>query len=235
MISKDSPVVILCGGEGTRLHTKTDKIPKPLIEVGDRPIVHHIMDIYAKHGFSHFILCLGYKGDLIKNYFSELETNWKVDCVDTGPKTNTGGRIKKIQELVKTEHFLATYGDGLANVNLDAEIECHIQSGKLATITAVQPYSQFGILNLNDKDEIIGFAEKPKLDNWINGGYFIFNKKVFEYLDEDCVLEQDPFENLASDNEIKAFKHEGFWSCMDTFKDYQKLNGLWDKETSPWM
>lgn len=227
--------VILCGGEGTRLRELTESIPKPLVEIGGKPILWHIMKIYSYYGFNDFILCLGYKGNLIEEYFKKnKEENWNIIFADTGLKTNTGGRIKKIEKYIDDEIFLANYGDGLADINLNKLLSFHKRMNKIATITCVNPVSQFGIIKINDSNLITAFKEKPLLNQWINGGFFVFNKKIFDYLTGDDILEKRPFETLAKERQIVAYKFSGFWDCMDTFKDMQLLNELWQKENAPW-
>jgi glucose-1-phosphate cytidylyltransferase len=248
-------VVILCGGKGTRFRDYPDEIPKPLALIGNKPILWHIMKIYANYGFRDFILCLGYRGDLIKKYFLEEEwrakdftlnikerkridhshdeEDWNITFADTGVETNTGGRIKQIEKYIpKGEDFFATYGDGLSDININELLEFHKKKGKTATITCLRPYSQFGILELDD-GLITNFREKPKLDYWINGGFFVFKHEIFNYIGENDALEKKPFEALAAKREIAAFRLEGFWQCMDTFKDYQSFSDMWEKG-APW-
>tara|TARA_Y100000310_G_C20565056_1_gene755063 strand:- start:80 stop:775 length:696 start_codon:yes stop_codon:yes gene_type:complete len=225
--------VILCGGEGTRLKELTESIPKPLVEIGGKPILWHIMKTYAHFGFNDFVLCLGYKGEMITDYFKNDNNGWKIEFVDAGAKTNTGGRIKKVEEYIKDDRFLATYGDGLADIDLKGLVEFHNSKGKIATMTCVNPLSQFGVLDIAE-DLVLGFKEKPPLNQWINGGFFVFEKKIFEFLEEDSVLEKEPFEKLASLKEIAAFKFEKYWDCMDTFKDMQTMNKLWKDGVAPW-
>lgn len=226
--------VILCGGEGTRLKELTESIPKPLVEIGGKPILWHIMKIYSCYGFKDFILCLGYKGDLIEDYFkSNNSEDWGIEFVDTGAKTNTGGRIKKIEGYIKEARFFATYGDGMANINLRELSDFHNSKNKIATITCVNPLSQFGILEISD-ELVLGFKEKPPLNQWINGGFFVFNKMIFRYLEEDSVLEKEPFEVLASKKQIAAYKLENYWGCMDTFKDMQTMDKMWKDGRAPW-
>lgn len=252
-------VVILCGGKGTRLKEKTESLPKPLIEIGDRPILWHIMKIYAAHGFDDFILCLGYKSQSIKEYFmKELswkhhdfsihlaneqpelrllhpETDrWKITFVDTGEETNTGGRIKKIQPLIEGDHFMVTYGDGVSDLNIKKLVEFHQGHGKTGTVTAVNPPSQFGLLQMDAKGRVARFQEKPPMEQWINGGFFVFHKKFFDYLSEDSVLEKEPLEKLTQDGQLVAYRHQAFWKCMDTYKDTVMLNELWVKGKAPW-
>src|SRR3989344_507549 len=226
--------VILCGGKGTRLREYTETIPKPMVEIGSKPILWHLMKIYASHGFNEFILCLGYKGELIRDYFKNNDLGVKITFVDTGQETETGGRIKKIEPHIKDNVFFATYADGLADIDLNELLEHHSKSKKIATLTTVNPLSQFGVIEIDENDTIIKFKEKPLLNQWINGGFFVFSRGIFNYLKEDSVLEKEPFELLAADQQISAFKLNKFWKCMDTFKDVQLLNELLAKGDSPW-
>jgi glucose-1-phosphate cytidylyltransferase len=248
-------VLILAGGLGTRLSEETNIIPKPLIEIGDKPILWHIMKIYAANGFKEFVILLGYKGHMIKEYFSnyyiqndmsidlqnnKIETHnshkddWKVTLIDTGVNSMTGGRVKRAQPYVGNEPFLLTYGDGVANVDIKKSVEFHKQQKKLITVTAIQPEGRYGVLNLTDDDSVKGFLEKPK-DSWINGGFFVCQPEVFDYIkDESTVLEQEPLETLANERNMKAYKHEGFWHAMDTLRDKNKLTQLWEAGQAPW-
>jgi len=229
-------VVILCGGKGERLREHTETIPKPLVEIGGKPILWHIMKIYSHYGYNDFILCLGYKGEKIKNYFNQnYNEKWKIEFIDTGPDTNTGGRIKKIERYIKTEEFLATYADGISDINIKELIEHHNKSGKIATMTCVNLRSNFGIVNVNNDNVVEGFKEKPFLDMLINAGFFVFNKKIFNYLDENSILEGKPMENLAKDKQLGAYKYNGFWEGMDTYKDTRMLNDTFDKGQAKWM
>ncbi len=226
--------VLLCGGKGTRMGEITELIPKPLAKIGGKPILWHIMKSYSSFGFTDFVLCLGYKGEKIKEHFTKNNhEKWNIEFVDTGLDTNTGGRIKKVESLIDGQ-FLCNYGDGLGDVDLGSLIKFHEEKKKAATLTAVNPLSQFGIMDIGNSGIITRFKEKPKLEHWINGGFFVFEKRVFDYLEGNSVLEREPFENLANDGEIAAFKHEGFWECMDTFKDNMLLNELWDSGKAPW-
>jgi glucose-1-phosphate cytidylyltransferase len=252
--------VILCGGRGTRLGEHGLNIPKALIEIGGKPVLWHLLKLYANAGLNDFVLCLGYLGEAIKRYFLEQQwldndftlqmkasgeyelhnhrvsrENWRITFVDTGLETNTGGRIKCIQDyLGDDETFCATYGDGLADVDLQALLSFHQAHGKLATLTAVNPRSQFGLLKLNDENAVVEFQEKPLLQDWINGGFFVFNRGVFEYLQDDSILEREPFEQLARDGQIMAYKHHGFWKCLDTYKDHLEFNQLWEEGNAEW-
>lgn len=226
-------VVILCGGKGTRMGN--DELPKALFSIGNRPILWHVMNIYAHYGFCDFILCLGYKANKIKDYFKKIK-NWKITFADTGLNTNTGGRIKRIEHLIKTDLFFATYGDGLADINLTNLLEFHKSHKRIATITVVRPYSPFGIAGVDSKTQAVThFEEKPILDHWINGGFFVFNKEVFDYLKEKDILERHSFARLLKDKQISAFKHKGFWKCMDTYKDNLELSEIWRKGKAPWV
>jgi glucose-1-phosphate cytidylyltransferase len=245
-------VVILCGGKGTRLQEKTQYIPKVLVEVGGRPILWHIMRGYAAAGYTDFVLCLGYLGDKVRDYFrnggtvlaaSPLETihyttpagpPWRITCVDTGIETQTGGRIYRAAPWISEDTFFATYGDGLADLDLDALLAFHRQHGRAATLTAVQPVSQFGLLEMDAAGSITAFQEKPRLQQWVNGGFFVFNRAIFNYLDDNCILERAPFERLARDQQIVAYRHGGFWACMDTYKDTMILDSLWASGQAAW-
>ena len=225
-------VVILSGGKGTRMGK--EELPKSLFPIGEKPILWHVMNIYAYYGFKDFILCLGYQAGRIKEFCSKIK-DWDIKCVDTGLDTNTGGRIKKIEGYIKEDCFLATYGDGLADINIKKLIEFHHSHKNIATITAVKPYSPFGIVGIDTHtNSVTHFEEKPILDHWINGGFFVFNKGVFRYMQDDDILEKDTFERLVKDKNLNAYKHEGFWECMDTFKDNLRLNQLWNEGKAPW-
>ncbi len=250
-------VVILAGGFGTRLSEETDIKPKPMVEVGGRPMLWHIMKIYSTYGFNDFVVCLGYKGYVIKEYFANyflhmsdvtinLKDNnieihsvkaepWKVTLVDTGLDTMTGGRIKRIRNYIKDETFMLTYGDGVADINIKKLIEFHKKHGKYATVTAVQPSGRFGALDI-EREKVISFKEKPKGDGtWINGGFFVLEPEIFEYIEgDDTIWEKEPLENLARDGQLMAFKHEGFWKAMDTLRDKRELEALWQSGNPPW-
>ncbi|MHB8261236.1 MAG: glucose-1-phosphate cytidylyltransferase [Bacteroidia bacterium] len=251
-------VVILAGGLGTRISEETDLRPKPMVEIGGMPILWHIMKIYSYYGFNEFIICLGYKGYMVKEYFANFflhhadvtfdlsknemqihksnSENWKITLVDTGKDTLTGGRVKRIQSYVNNETFMLTYGDGVSNVNISNLIETHRKNNKYVTVTAIQPSGKFGALNIGMNNEVHSFFEKPKGDgSWINGGFFVCQPQLFNYLtDDSCVLEQSPLENLAKDNQLIAYKHDGFWKPMDTLKDKQDLNEFWNNGKAEW-
>ena len=249
--------VILAGGLGTRISEETQNRPKPLIEIGGMPILWHIMKTYSSHGISDFVICCGYKGYMIKEYFAnyflhmsdvtfDLKNNemnvhrksaesWNITLVDTGIHTMTGGRLKKIQKYVDNETFCFTYGDGLANISITELIEFHKNNNTLATVTAVQPPARFGALEL-DGNKVVSFKEKPPGDgNWINGGYFILEPTVFDYVEGDStVWEKEPVENLSKNNQLSAYRHSGFWQPLDTLRDKNKLEDLWSSGSPPW-
>ena len=230
-------MAILCGGRGTRLQERTQEIPKPLVEIGGMPIVWHVIQLYAVQGFSRFLLATGYKGELIERFVATH--GWPdgvtVECVETGLETQTGGRIKLLEpELSGEELFCATYADGVADIDLDALLAFHAGHGALATMTVVRPELQFGVTELEPDGRVRGFREKPRSEHWINGGFFCFGAGVLDYLDEDSVLERAPLERLAAEGELRAHRHEGFWECMDTYKDAVALNDLWASGGAPW-
>ena len=226
-------VAILCGGRGTRLQEKTVDIPKPLVEIGGRPILWHVMQLYLVQGVEEFILCTGYKRELIEEFAAGFD-GADVQCVDTGLDTPTGGRIHRIRELVGDETFMATYADGLADIDLQALAAHHRAHGDAATVTVVRPELQFGVALLDGGDRVTGFHEKPRAEHWINGGFFVFEPGVFDYLSDSSVLEREPLEGLADDRRLHAFRHTGFWECMDTYKDAVQLNDLWADGRAPW-
>ncbi|MBB4663359.1 sugar phosphate nucleotidyltransferase [Conexibacter arvalis] len=235
----DLSVVILCGGRGTRLQERTQSIPKPLVEIGGRPIVWHVIELYRAAGFRRFTLCTGYKGELIEQ-FAAAEP-WPdgvvVDCLDTGLDTPTGGRILRALEsgCAPRRMFCATYADGVADVDLRALIAAHAAHDGLATMTVVRPQLQFGVAEIADDGRVTGFREKPRSEHWVNGGFFCFEPGVAAVLDDDSVLEREPLERLAEAGELCAFRHEGFWDCMDTYKDAVLLNDLWAQGRAPWL
>ena len=252
-------VVLLAGGLGTRLSEETVLKPKPMVEIGGMPILWHIMKIYSSHGFNDFVICLGYKGYVIKEFFSnyflhksdvtiDMATNtvqvhdsqaepWKITLVDTGNDSMTGGRIKRIQKHVGNDTFMLTYGDGVGTIDIKKLVEAHKKAGKYCTVTSVQPSGRFGALNIREDQSVHSFMEKPKGDGaWINGGYFVCEPEIFNYLDGDdsTVWEQNPMEQLALDGQMMAYKHKGFWRPMDTLKDKHDLNTMWDSNDAPW-
>ncbi len=229
-------VVILAGGFGTRLSEYTDSIPKPMVPIGGLPMIHHIINIYASYGHKEFYIALGYKGDVIKKYFKNKIDGLTINLIDTGSETLTGGRVKRLEKYLKNEKFLLTYGDGLSNINIRELISFHERHKKIVTMSAVRPPARFGALMLKD-DKIIKFKEKVQLnDNWINGGFFVVNPNFFQYLkDDQTILEKDPIENLVKDDEIRAFRHEGFWQCMDHKVDKDYLDNLVEEKKAPWF
>jgi len=253
-------VVILAGGLGTRISEESHLKPKPMIGIGDKPILWHIMKIYSYYGYNDFIICCGYKGYVIKEYFSNyfLHTSditfdfsdnnkivihnnvaepWKVTLVDTGLDSMTGKRVKLIKPYIKeSEDFMLTYGDGVSDIDINKLVLYHNQHKKLATVTSIQPTGRFGALNIDKNNIIESFEEKPKGDNsWINGGFFVFNYKVFDYIpDGNIIFEKEPLKNLAKDKQLVAYKHDGFWQCMDTMRDKSYLESLWTTDNAPW-
>jgi glucose-1-phosphate cytidylyltransferase len=229
-------VAILCGGRGTRLREKTESMPKALVEIGGRPILWHVMQIYAAQGCRRFVLCTGYLGEQVEE-FAGAET-WpagvEVRCVDTGLDTPTGGRLKLAGEAIGPGTFFATYADGVADIDLDALADFHADHGDLATMTVVRPNLQFGVAELDGDTRVRGFIEKPRSERWINGGFFCFDPDAMGYIAEDSVLEREPLEQLAQEGRLHGFRHEGFWDCMDTYKDAVMLNDLWSEGGAPW-
>jgi len=253
-------VVILCGGLGTRLREETEFRPKPLIEIGGRPILWHIMKIYAHYGLREFVLCLGYRGQMIKEYFLNYEAmnndfticlgnrsniiynnahpeqDFRVTLAETGANSMTGARVKQVEKYIEEDTFLLTYGDGVSDIDITAVIDFHRQHGRLATVTTVRPSSRFGVLDVDAGGGVREFSEKPLMQGWVNAGFFVFNRGVFDYLstDESCVLEREPLERLAHDGELMAFRHDGFFHAMDTYREYELLNNFWNERRAPW-
>jgi glucose-1-phosphate cytidylyltransferase len=230
-------VVILCGGRGTRLQEHTREIPKPLVEIGGRPIVWHVIQLYATQGFRRFVLATGYRGELIERFVAAAEwpAEVSVECVDTGLQTPTGGRIKLLEGwLAGEETFCATYADGVADIDLDALLAFHDAHAASATMTVVRPHLQFGVTELDGEDRVTGFREKPRSEHWINGGFLCLRQGALDYLDRDSVLEREPLQRLAAAGELRAYRHHGFWECMDTYKDAVALNDLWASGAAPW-
>jgi glucose-1-phosphate cytidylyltransferase len=229
-------VVILCGGRGTRLREETETIPKPLVEIGGRPILWHVIRIYAEQGFERFVLCTGHKGELIEAFVENdgLPRGLEVDCVQTGEETPTGGRIARVADRLRSERFCTTYADGVADIDLAELLDFHRSHGALATMTVVQPELQFGVAELAGDGHVRGFTEKPRYEGWINGGFFCFEPAALDYIGPDSVLERGPLERLTADDQLRAFRHRGFWDCMDTYKDAVLLNDLWADGRAPW-
>jgi len=230
------PVVILCGGRGTRLRERTETVPKALVEIGGRPIVWHVIGIYAAQGFERFLLATGYLGEMVEEFAARegWPSGIEVECVDTGLDTPTGGRIARLGDRLGSGTFCATYADGVADVDLDALLDSHHESGAIATVTVVRPHLQWGVAKIGADDRVGGFVEKPRSEHWINGGFLCFESGALEYIGEDSVLEREPLEGLAADGQLHAFRHEGFWDCMDTYKDAVDLNDLWATGNAPW-
>jgi glucose-1-phosphate cytidylyltransferase len=252
--------VILCGGIGTRLREQTEFRPKPMVEIGGRPILWHIMKIFAHYDLCDFVLCLGYRGDMIKEYFlnyeamnndftislkrnrpiqyhgSHEERDFKVTLVDTGPLTMTGGRVKRIERYVEDDTFMVTYGDGVANIDIGELLAFHRSHGKLATLTTMRPTSRFGMLDIDGNGMVTKFAEKPAEDGWANAGFFVFQRQVFDYLQggDACVLEREPMERLVADRQLAAYRHKGFFFAMDTYREYEAINKMWSSGQAPW-
>jgi glucose-1-phosphate cytidylyltransferase len=251
-------VVLLAGGLGTRLSEETALRPKPMVEIGGMPILWHIMKIYSSHGYNDFVVCLGYRGYLIKEYFTnyflhksdvtiDLSTNvlsvhdsqaepWKITLVDTGNESMTGGRIKRIRQHIGNEPFLLTYGDGVSDVNITELVQYHQTTGKYCTVTSVQPSGRFGALNISDTNEVISFMEKPRGDgSWINGGFFVCEPAVFDYIEgDDTTWEKEPMENIAREGQMNTYKHNGFWKPMDTLRDKHELENEWSSGSAKW-
>jgi glucose-1-phosphate cytidylyltransferase len=254
-------VVILCGGQGTRLREETEFRPKPLVLVGDRPVVWHIMKLFSHAGIREFVLCLGYRGNMIKEYFLNYEAmtndfticlgkqnsidyhdaheeqDFRVSLAETGLNTMTGGRLKRVARYIDSDTFMLTYGDGLADVDIPALLAFHHSHGKIGTVTTVRPISRFGILDVEGNGQVSKFAEKPQASGWASAGYFVFNRRILNYLEnesDDCVLERGPLERLTADGELMAYRHDGFFFAMDTFREYQYLNELWASGNAPW-
>lgn len=253
-------VVIFAGGLGTRLAEETDTRPKPMVEIGGKPILWHIMKIYSHYGFNDFIICLGYKGYVIKEYFmnyflhnSDIRVNladnsmdllgsksenFKISLIDTGLHTKTAGRLKLVQKYINEDNFLLTYGDGVSNVNISDLITFHKKHNKIATVTSVQPDARFGGMDIDMDGNVLEFREKSKADaQWVNGGFFVLKSEVFQYLEKDMtniMWEDEPLNKITTDKQLVAYKHTGFWKCMDALRDKIELNELWDNGTSPW-
>ena len=245
-------VVILCGGQGARMREETEYRPKPMVAVGGRPLLWHIMRLFGHHGLHRFVLCLGYKGSMIKDYFLNYEAmtqdctvavggrrqvwyhgnqepfDFEVTLADTGVETNTGGRVKQVEHHVKGDTFVVTYGDGLSNVDIQKLVAFHQSHGRLATVTTVQPVSRFGITQIDGQSRVTSFAEKPQVEGWVSAGFFAFHRKIFDYLDGDAalILEKEPLERLAAEGQLMAYRHDGFFFHVDTYRDYLYVNEL---------
>ncbi|HEY3188184.1 MAG TPA: sugar phosphate nucleotidyltransferase [Solirubrobacteraceae bacterium] len=227
------PVAILCGGKGTRMRGEGHPVPKPLVEIGGRPILWHVMSIYAAHGLTRFVLLNGYGAGDIEAFAVTVPAEWDVACVDTGLDTPTGGRVARAREYLEQGTFCLTYADGVADIDLNALLGFHAERGAAATMTVVQPQNPWGVAEL-DGDRISGFHEKPPLDCWVNGGFFVMEPRALDAIGPDHVLEREPLEALAEAGELAAYRHSGFWDCMDTYKDTLLLNELWEQGRAPW-
>ena len=229
-------VVILAGGFGTRLSEYTDTIPKPMVPIGNKPMIQHIMEIYSGYGHKDFYIALGYKGEIIKEHFKNFKSDWNINLIDTGSDTLTGGRLKRLKQYLEKEDFLLTYGDGVADININSLIEFHKKHGKLVTISAVRPPARFGSLSLKGS-EVLKFKEKTQLgESWINGGFFVIKPKFLNFLENDnTILESGPLEKATNLKEIKAFRHEGFWQCMDHKLDKDLLDKMIREKKAPWI
>jgi glucose-1-phosphate cytidylyltransferase len=252
-------VVVLCGGLGTRLREETEFRPKPMVEIGGRPILWHIMKIFAHSGYHEFVLCLGYRGNMIKEYFLNYEAmnndfticlgreshirfnglhaeqGFEVTLAETGQNTMTGGRLRSVRKYVEGGTFMLTYGDGVANIDIKRLLAFHKQHGKIATVTTVTPTSRFGIVEMSGSGQVMKFLEKPRTDTFASAGFFVFEPRIFEYLGGDeCILELDPLQRLAAEGQLMAYEHQGFFYAMDTYREYEYLNDLWAKKQAPW-
>ena len=230
----DIPVVILCGGKGTRVGRIAQDLPKPLLEIGGKPILWHVMKIYAQQGYKRFILCLGYKGNKIRRYFEKHNRdNWQVTCVNTGLAALKSQRIKKVKSLIKEDNFFLAYGDDIADIDLRRLFSFHLKTGATATITTVKMFSIFGVVEIGKNGRVSGFKEKPYLDKWMSGGFMVMNRKIFDFLDAG-ELETEIFEKLVSRGELSAYKHSGQWKTMNTLKDNIELNAIWKEGKAFW-
>jgi glucose-1-phosphate cytidylyltransferase len=258
MIKYNMKTVILAGGLGTRMREETEYKPKPMVEIGGFPIIWHIMKSYSMFSHRDFVVCTGYKGEMIKEYFREFETlnsdftinleagksikihnseseiNWSVTLADTGGLTTTGGRILKVRKYLDNQTFMCTYGDGLSDINITELINFHRSHGKVATLTCIRPVSRFGKIKVDSTGVVKQFQEKPQTTEWVNGGFFVFEPQIFNYLSEDKSLEEDTVIKLINDSQLMAFKHDGFWQPMDTYRDVLELNKVWDSGLAPW-
>lgn len=261
MSDVDPRVVILCGGQGTRLKEETEFRPKPMVQVGGRPLLWHIMKIHACQGFSSFVLALGYKGSMIRDFFLNYREQtadmtiaygrdgsvdridfhaahdiegWEVTLANTGADTNTGGRIWRCRDHLRGRTFMMTYGDGVADIDLAALLAKHRDSGKLATVTGLRPISRFGVIEIGNSGDATGFREKPRLDAYTSGGFFVLEPRVLDYLDEDCVFEEGPLQALAEQGQLAVYRHDGFWTSIDTYREYLEINRMWDEGDRPW-
>ena len=252
-------VVILCGGRGARLNEETEFRPKPMVEIGEKPILWHIMKNFAHYGLNEFVLCLGYRGNMIRNYFlnyramndditiqsgenhkikyhgNTLEDDFSVTLVDTGIETMTGGRVKRIEKFIEDDTFMVTYGDGVANIDISSLLKFHNSHKKIGTVTSISPTSRFGVMEIGDQENVTKFAEKPQVEGWVSAGFFVFNRKIFNYIDSDKTsLEQEPLNRLTKDGQLMAYRHKDFFHCLDTYRDYRDLNSMWANDKAYW-
>ena len=251
-------IVLLAGGLGTRMREETEYRPKPMVPIGGKPILWHIMKYFSTFNLEDFVVCTGYKGEIISEYFKDFKTmnmdftihlgedskiithgdlqesQWRVTIAYTGAKTMTGGRLFKVQKYLNNETFLCTYGDGLADIDVNELVNFHKAHGKIATLTTVRPTSRFGVLDLREDNSVSSFKEKPQAEGWINAGFFVFEPQIFDFLNNESVLEADPLSRLANANQLVAYKHSGFWQPIDTYREIQMMNDLWDAEEAPW-
>jgi len=229
-------VILLAGGFGTRLSEYTENIPKPMIEIGGKPMLWHIMSLYARYNYKDFYIALGHKGEVIKKYFSEKKNKWTINLIDTGQKTMTGGRVRRLKKFIGEETCMLTYGDGLADINLESLLEFHKSHGKLVTVSAVRPPARFGAIKLSGQ-RVTSFKEKSRMqEGWINGGFFVIEPKFFNFIEsDDTYLEREPLEKAVKEEQLCAYKHEGFWHCMDTKRDKDNLEEIYAKGGAPWL
>jgi glucose-1-phosphate cytidylyltransferase len=251
-------VVILSGGFGTRLREETEYKPKPMVEIGSMPILWHIMKLYSTYGHKDFVLCLGYKQNYIREYFLNYQymnnditidlhsrekiichnthdEDWNITLVDTGLHTKKGSRVKMIEPYIKEDRFMLTYGDGIGNVNIKELLESHVAQKKTVTFTGVNPISRFATVETDQRGDIVDWSEKKALEGYINAGFFVLERRIFDYLNSDCELEEEPMRRLALERQVSMYRHRGFWQCMDTYRDHQLLQGMWEKGDAPWM
>lgn len=259
MIPESQTCVILAGGLGTRLREETELVPKPMVMVGDKPLIWHVMQNYSKYNVNNFIICTGYKGDKIAEFFSNISNfsneieidyktgislnldtqnshvNWNVRIINTGVNRNTAERIKSIEKFILEDNFFLTYGDGLSDVNLDELQKSHIQSNKIVTVTAVRPINRFGLLEFGPEEQVTKFVEKPQMAEWISGGFFVLQKEIFKYLIESSNFEESTMHKIANLNQLNAFKHSGFWFSVDTYRELTEINKMYSERNTPWL
>jgi glucose-1-phosphate cytidylyltransferase len=258
-LNEEFQVVLLAGGLGTRIREETNNRPKPMIEIGGSPIIWHLMKNFSQFGIRRFVICAGYKAEVIVDYFSNYDLrqnnftvklglestikihhklkpiDWEITVVHTGgPEIGTGGRLYRAAEYIDSKNFICTYGDGLSDVNVNELIDTHSLSGSTATVTVVNPTSRFGVVQIDDKNKVTTFKEKPTAEGWVNGGFFVFSSDIFNYLNDSIMLEGAPMQKLSAESKLGAYRHNGFWQAMDTFREYELLENLWQKNIAPW-